>query len=104
MDSVGGQSPGMNPKFKIQSATLQPKQEDEEDGMPTYRVRAIDNTTGHHTTYDMSVEVDGREMEASWVDGMRLSQEMINELFWTLCDSDDPVCVDWRNLHNEQPG
>jgi len=95
-------------KFKIHSATLQPKQEDEEEGMPTYRVCAQsrqmvdEEVTGFNTTYDMSVEVDGREMEATWVDGMRLPPEMINELFWTLCDSDDPVCVAWRNLHNEQ--
>lgn len=101
-------------KITIKSAALQPKKPGEEDGMPTYRVTANVNfiqrgdgsyseSDGVGTVYDLSVEVDGRDLEAEHVSGMKLPHELVNEVFWELCDGENPVCEAWRQLHNEQP-
>ncbi len=89
--------------IKIHSAVLKPLQENESLGMPTYRVVAT--VDGKNTVYDLSVEVDGRDLEAEHVIGWEAqTAEEVNQIFWTLCESDDPICVAWRELHNQQPG
>ena len=88
--------------IKIQSAVLKALAENESLGMPTYRVVAT--VDGKNTDYDLSVEVDGREMEAEHVVGWEATTpEEVNQIFWTLCESEDPICVAWRELHNQQP-
>lgn len=83
--------------IKIHSAVLKPLAEGESLGMPTYRVVAT--VDGKNTVYDMSVEVDGRDLDFVYVIGWEADHDTVNQIFWELCESPDPVCVAWRELH-----
>lgn len=87
--------------IKIHFAVLKPLSEGEAPGMPTYCVVATVN--GNVTVHNMSVEIDGRDLETEFVGGWEADPATVNEIFWELCESEDPVCVAWRELHNNQP-